>query len=85
MYKILWGLVAFGVLFRLNGLGLWPNDLVRGRRHIRGRSTKVEVEIALQEELKDIYNRSKPIRGEKSSCNICPRWLETSLSPWILF
>ena len=34
-------------LFRLNRLGLWPNDLVRGRRHIRGRSTKVEMEIAL--------------------------------------
>ena len=72
-------------LFRLNRLGLWPNDPVRGRRYIRGRSTKVEVEIALQEELKDIYNRSKPIRGEKSHRNICSRWLETSLSPWILF
>ena len=34
--------------------------------YIRGRSTKVEVEIALQEELKGIYDRSKPIRGEKS-------------------
>ena len=59
----MWGLVASRVLFRLNGLGLWPNDPVRGRRHIWGRSTKVEVEIALQEELKVIYNRSKPIRG----------------------
>ena len=73
------------VLFRLNRLDLWPNDPVRGRRHIRGRSTKVEVEIALQEELKDIYNRPKPTRGEKSPRNNCPRWLETSLSPWILF
>ena len=34
--------------------------------YIRGRSTKVEVEIALQEELKGIYDRSNPIRGEKS-------------------
>ena len=51
------------VLLRLNRLDLWPNDPVRGRRHIRGRSTKVEVEIALQEELKDIYNGPKPIRG----------------------
>ena len=75
----MWGPVASRVLFRLNGLGLWPNDPVRGRRHIWGRSTKVKVEIALQEELKVIYNRSKPIRGEKSSQNICPRWFETSL------
>ena len=57
---------VFGVLFKLNGLGLWPNDLVRGCRHIRGRSTKVEVKIALQEELKVIYNRPKPVRGERS-------------------
>ena len=53
------------VLFRLNRLGLWPNDPIRGRRHIRGRSTKVEMEIALQEKLKSIYNRPKPIRSEK--------------------
>ena len=69
------------VLFRLNGLGLCPNDLVRGRRHIRGWSTKVEVEIALQEVLKVVYSRPKPIRDEESPRNICPRWLETSLSP----
>ena len=31
---ILWGPVASGVLFRLNELGLWPNDPIRGRRHI---------------------------------------------------
>ena len=55
----MWGPVASRVLFRLNRLGLWPNDPVRGRRHIQGRSTRVEVEIALQEELKDIYNRPK--------------------------
>ena len=64
--RYLWGPVIFGVLFRLNGLGLWPIDPVRGCRHIRGRSTKVEVEMALQEELKVIYDRSKPIRGENS-------------------
>ena len=69
------------VLFRLNGLGMWPNDPVRGRRHIRGRSTKVEVEIALQEELKVVYSRPKPIRDEESPQNICPRWFGTSLSP----
>ena len=69
------------VLFRLNGLGLWPNDPVRGRRHIRGRSTKVEVEIALQEVLKVVYSRPKPIRDEDSPRNICPRWFGTSLSP----
>ena len=46
----LWGSIASGVLFTLNVLGLWPNDLVRGHRHIQGRSTKVDVEIALQEE-----------------------------------
>ena len=81
----MWEPVASGALFRLNGLGLWPNDLVRGRRHIRGQSTKVEVEIALQEELKVIYNRPKSIRGEKLPRNIYPRRFETSLSPWILF
>ena len=58
------------VLFRLDRLGLWPNDPVRGRGHIRGRSTRVEMEIALQERLKSIYNRPKSIRGEKSPWNI---------------
>ena len=62
----MWGPVISGVLFRLNGLGLWPNDPVQGRRHIRGRLTKVEVEIALQEELKVVYSRPKPIRDEES-------------------
>ena len=81
----MWGPVASRVLFRLNGPGLWPNDLVRRCRHIRGWSTKVEVEIALLEELKVIYNRYKPIRGEKSPRNICPRWFETSIFPLILF
>ena len=59
----MWGPVISGVLFRLNGLGLWSIDPVRGCKHIRGRSTKVEVEMTLQEELKVIYDRSKPIRG----------------------
>ena len=52
---------------------------------VRGRLTKVEVEMALQEELKVIYDRPKPIRGEKSSRNIYPRWFETVLAFWILF
>ena len=60
----MWRPIISRVLFRLNGLGLWPNDLVRGHRYIRGRSTKVEVEMALQEELKVIYDRPKPIRGD---------------------
>ena len=75
------GQLPLEVLFRLNGLDLWPSDPILERRHIRGRSTKVEMEIALQERLKSIYNRPKPIQGEKSPWNICPRWLETSLSP----
>ena len=70
------------VLFRLDRLGLWPNDAVWERGHVQGRLTKVEMEVALQEELGGIYSRPKPIRGEKSPQNICPRWLETSLSPW---
>ena len=57
------GPVISGVLFRLNGLGLWPINPVRGCRHIRGWSTKVKVEMTLQEELKVIYDRPKPIRG----------------------
>ena len=61
----LWGPIISGVLFRLNGLGLWPNDPVRGHKHIRGRLTRVEVEMALQGEMKGIYDRSKPIQGEK--------------------
>ena len=49
------------VLFRLDRLGLWPNDPVRECRHVRRRLTKVEMEVALQEELNDIYSRPKPI------------------------
>ena len=44
--------MPLGILFRLDRLGLWPNDPIRERGHIRGRSTKVEMEVALQEELK---------------------------------
>ena len=40
------------------------NDPVRGHKHIRGQSTREEVEMALQEELKVIYDRPKPIRGD---------------------
>ena len=36
--------------------------------------------MALQEELKVIYDRPKPIRGEMSPRNIYPRWFETFLS-----
>ena len=57
----MWGPITSGVLLGINGLGLWPNDPVRGCKHIRGRSTKVELEITLQEELKVIYNRPKSI------------------------
>ena len=81
----MWGSVILGVLFGLNGLGLWPIDPVRKCRHIRGRSIKVEVEVALQEELKVIYDRPKPIRGEKSPQNIYLRWFETFLASWTLF
>ena len=40
------------VLFRLRGLGLWPNNPVRGR----GRSVKEEMKIILREEVKCIYS-----------------------------
>ena len=52
------------VLFRLDRLGLWPNDPARERGHVRGRLTKVEMEVALQEELRGIYSIPKPIRGD---------------------
>ena len=54
------------VLFRLDRLGLWPNNPVRGHGHIRRRSTNEEMEVVLQEELKGIYHGPKPIRGEQS-------------------
>ena len=81
----MWGPIISKVLFRLNGLGLWPNDLIRGHKYIRGRLIKVEVEMALQEELKGIYDRSKPIQGEKSHRNLYLRWFETFLSSLIQF
>ena len=68
------------VLFRLDRLGLWPNDPVWERGHVQGRLTKVEMEVALQEELGGIYSRPKPIRGDFPPRSICPRWLETSQS-----
>ena len=69
------------VLFRFRGLGLWPNNPVQGRGHIRGRSVKEEMKIILWEEVKYIYGGSNRIRGECSSRNFCPRWLETFPSP----
>ena len=69
------------VLFRLRGLGLWPNNPLRGWGRIRGRSVKEEMEIVLREEVKCIYIGSNCIRGQCSSRNFCPRWLETSPSP----
>ena len=69
------------VLFRLDKLGLWSNDPIRGHGHVRGRSTKIEMEVALQEELKGIYSRPKPNQGEQSPRNIWSRWLEASQSP----
>ena len=38
------------VLFKLDRLGLWPNNPVRGRVQIRGRSLKEEIKVVLQEE-----------------------------------
>ena len=61
------------VLFKLRGLGLWPNNPVRGREQIRGLSVKEEMKIVLQEELKDIYSGPKHIRGKQSPRNFCSR------------
>ena len=69
------------VLFRLNRLGLWPRNPVRGHGHIRRQSTKEEMEVVLQEELKGNYSGPKHIRGEQSPRNFCSRRLETSQSP----
>ena len=65
----------------MDRLGLWLNDPVRECGHVRERLTKVKMEVALQEELRGIYSRPKPIRGEQSPRNIHSRWLETSQSP----
>ena len=66
------------VLFKMDRLGLWPNDPVRGRGHVRERLTKVEMKVTLQEELKGIYSSPKPIRGNLPPWDLCSRWLETS-------
>ena len=73
--------MSLEVLFRLDRLGLWLNDPVRECGHVRERLTKVKMEVALQEELRGIYTRPKPIRGDFPPRNICPRCLETSQSP----
>ena len=65
MLWLMWEPIISRVLFKLNGPGLWPNDPVRGHKYIRGRSTKVEVKMALQ---------------EKSPRNFYPGWFETFLS-----
>ena len=62
----MWGLVVSRVLLRLYELGLWPNDLIRGCKQVRGWLTKVVMEIALKEGMKIIYGSPKSIRGEKS-------------------
>ena len=69
------------VLFKLRGLGLWPNNPVREREHIRGQPIKEEMKIVLWEEVKYIYGGPNRIRGECSSRNFCPRWLETFSFP----
>ena len=69
------------VLFRLDRLGLWPNDPVQERGHVRGQLTRVEMEVALQEELMGIYSRPRPVQGDFPPRNLCLRWLETSQSP----
>ena len=43
----MWGPIISRVLFRLNGPDLWHNDPVRGHKYVRGRSTKIEVKMAL--------------------------------------
>ena len=53
--------LSLEVLFRLDRLGLWPNNPIQGRGHIQGRSIKEEIKIVLQEELKGIYSRPRHI------------------------
>ena len=52
------------VLFRLTGLGLWPNNPIQGRGQIQGLSVMEKMKIVLQEELKGIYSGPKHIRGK---------------------
>ena len=56
----MWVPAISGVLLRLYGMGLQPNDLIWEQ------STKMVMEIALREGLKIIYGNSKSIQGEKS-------------------
>ena len=46
-YDVCGGQLTPGVLFRLRGLGLWPNNPVRGREHIRGLPVKEEMKNVL--------------------------------------
>ena len=48
----MWGPVISGVLLRLYGMGLRPNDPIRGHWQVRGWSAKVITGVALKEELK---------------------------------
>ena len=48
----MWGPVISGVLLRLYGMGLRPNDPIRGHWQVRGWSTKVITGVVLKEELK---------------------------------
>ena len=50
----LWEPVISGVLLRLYGMGLRPNDPIRGYWQVWGWSVKVIMEVALTEELKVI-------------------------------
>ena len=51
----LWGQLTPKLLFKLRGLGLWPNNPVRGREHIRELLVKEEMKTVLWEEVKYIY------------------------------
>ena len=51
----MWRPVFSGVLLRLYGLDLWPNDPIQGCQQVQGWSTKVVTKISLKEELKVIY------------------------------
>ena len=77
MIELCGGQLTPELLFRLRGLGLWPNNLVRGREHIRGLSVKEEMKIVSWEGVKYIYGEPNHIRGECLSRNFCPRLLET--------
>ena len=46
-YRNCGGQLTPELLFRLRGLGLWPNNPVRGREHIRGLSVKEKMKTVL--------------------------------------